>query len=999
MPKKSITLNGFGGGLNKDADLSDLKSEGRGKDEVSFCKNLFLDERGKIVAKYPTVIDEDPSGDIDAGGVTADNDYTSNEADPRKLIISNNRAYMNLGVYASQNKVNWSGNPDFFAPTPYVGQINDSNPDAHSTGIDIDVETDLSGDLNLFLGRNATFNSTGKAVVINKTGADTIVGPAKWMKFMKDKNRNGKVSESATYWNHTGDASEERMYELNNTVSTSGTDVIFYDDVAAGYVDFSSDSATLDGDDMDNLHKIQFYHKYDNDTGWAMVFRGGKTNFDSGNELDGFQGKYYENLDNRDIRLELKTAFGSDMAAGDMDVDYLYIWYDCGGTGDMEFDYAEGTVYDERGKIWRISKSDLIGYGTEDGYVVIDLDWASAIHTGPLFSPSTVKMIAIGLFQPDTSGDWNADDSILRIKEFSIVENVTSLWDNSKFAFYQTGINANGMESLPMRYGTTGGDDIVEGTQYPFLFRFYQPHTRWVDKGKVYYQELDNIENPRGEKLLLAEWDYTDGVKVAGRDDFVEWDADYNDGTDTQPAYDIVLPDPVVSSTYTLESGYPSGVDSIHALFKTSAVVGRTVYIGNVSKQVAYTTITAGGSPNQFIIEATGDYFQNKNSDHPNGTANCNWETHGFGINQIILMEGATTQDGLYTTAASGVVATVTATNDRLNVEQTVSDLTQTSGIISFYGFSDTFESSLILKGAPGKVGGFPDNMYIDLDLGSESIQVMEGVGDRLFVFSENQLLIVNVAQDIEFLEASMLGYGAKLPRQVTRVNEGLALINSTGVHYFDGEKFTDLTLGKLDSVPINPDVCAIMYDTNRKMLWCWFDSASTGAIASGGGIFFYSFASKSWVGNMEAETTGIGAAIDDPGSNSFIGEDGKAWFENSTNLFSIGTSVSDTTADRDVQLETGRISCGNIARNKRFYKVHVTVAVESNMQMYWKTDVSGSYSSAIPLTTNDGLNTLTMTGAKGKWIQLKFANDSGQVKPAFEISDISLTYREKTLK
>ena len=82
MPKKSITLNGFGGGLNKDADLSDLKSEGRGKDEVSFCKNLFLDERGKIVAKYPTVIDEDPSG-----GVDTDNDYTSNEADPRKLII------------------------------------------------------------------------------------------------------------------------------------------------------------------------------------------------------------------------------------------------------------------------------------------------------------------------------------------------------------------------------------------------------------------------------------------------------------------------------------------------------------------------------------------------------------------------------------------------------------------------------------------------------------------------------------------------------------------------------------------------------------------------------------------------------------------------------------------------------------------------------------------------------------------------------------------------
>ena len=90
MPKKSITLNGFGGGINKNADLSDLKSEGRGKDEVAFVKILFLDERGKIIAKYPTVVDQDPSGDIAAGGVTTDNNLSSTETDPRNLLISNN---------------------------------------------------------------------------------------------------------------------------------------------------------------------------------------------------------------------------------------------------------------------------------------------------------------------------------------------------------------------------------------------------------------------------------------------------------------------------------------------------------------------------------------------------------------------------------------------------------------------------------------------------------------------------------------------------------------------------------------------------------------------------------------------------------------------------------------------------------------------------------------------------------------------------------------------
>ena len=62
MPKQTLTLNGFAGGLNLDADESDLASSGQGEDEVQESKNFFLDKRGKIVAEYPEIGDSGTTG-------------------------------------------------------------------------------------------------------------------------------------------------------------------------------------------------------------------------------------------------------------------------------------------------------------------------------------------------------------------------------------------------------------------------------------------------------------------------------------------------------------------------------------------------------------------------------------------------------------------------------------------------------------------------------------------------------------------------------------------------------------------------------------------------------------------------------------------------------------------------------------------------------------------------------------------------------------------------
>ena len=94
------------------------------------------------------------------------------------------------------------------------------------------------------------------------------------------------------------------------------------------------------------------------------------------------------------------------------------------------------------------------------------------------------------------------------------------------------------------------------------------------------------------------------------------------------------------------------------------------------------------------------------------------------------------------------------------------------------------FDGSLIMKSAIGRPAGFSDLSYIDMEFGGDEITVMEPAGDRLFVFTANKLVIINVAQDIEFVEGEFESYGITKNQQVCKVGEGLAWVNKYGVFF-----------------------------------------------------------------------------------------------------------------------------------------------------------------------------------------------------------------------
>tara|TARA_S200002703_G_scaffold113725_1_gene99220 strand:- start:427 stop:783 length:357 start_codon:yes stop_codon:yes gene_type:complete len=105
---------------------------------------------------------------------------------------------------------------------------------------------------------------------------------------------------------------------------------------------------------------------------------------------------------------------------------------------------------------------------------------------------------------------------------------------------------------------------------------------------------------------------------------------------------------------------------------------------------------------------------------------------------------------------------------------------------------------------------------------------------------------------------------------------------------------------------------------------------------------------------------------------------------------------VSNGTSNRHTEVETGRISCGNLAVQKSFKDLYVTVVNNtSTFTVDWAVD-GGSYTGS-PSTISGNGRIKIKVNAKGQDIQFKFAGTN--TNDEFEISDIQLVYRDKKVK
>lgn len=916
MPKKSLVLNGYNGGLNLDSDASDLESKGQGNDELSNSKNLLNDYKGKVNSTIPTSV---------ASGTTADSDVDTSKDE---LLIYDSEYYQETGLYKHGDKVVYNGSVTITGPTAKALSSSE-----HEDAIGLNPTLGTEENKNLFVGAGSdVFNGTAnQAIFADKdtgwaqnpvTGYDIVSFPNGY----SDHSNNGLAlyirgaTSEADFDYHDGDWDDgwvnifEIPFEADTTITfptdwdgnsdefdiipRNGSDVSL---IGSGTGQWNSSglesSGTIDLDhfewiNQDNGSSARYFTQsfLMGEQLWSVVTAGEQV------ATKGLYSDISQSLENHDIAFEVEF-----FDRGNIE-EISFVFKSASGAGNND-DGRGGTFSadeprpDTRVYSYTSSQLDDLGFDGNTTRYTIKFDESGFTGQGNLFDPTDIRFCALNVKYVG----YGVGDTILKLYALYFIpnENVSS-WANNKYIFHQTSLTnetekGRRIESLPVKYIASTPFDAANASSDGLNFEIIRPDgdSGTPINGKIYWQIADDRAEGNGSKFLLAEVDSdgtggdpagnTDtGVKFAGDTEWTGW-VETGSGTNI---YHVKknIPNRPESSTYELESGYPDNVEYLNAFWKTAAVVGRQVYIGNVQQPA--TNISSG-----------------------------------------------------------------------------------------------TYDGSKILKSAVGKYYGFPDSQYIDLEFGGDEIKVLKGVGDRLFVFSTDKLTIVNVAQDFEVLEGQWENMGVSYHKQVCKVNEGLAWVNTHGVHYFDGNKLDTISDEKMLSVDWSSS-SNIGYFPNRKMILVWLDDTK---------IYSYSFKSRSWAGDIQS-----GLLIDKPLSTNVIsGLDGNAYYVSSDDnaIYRIIES-SNTTGIDEIIFETGKIDCGDLSRNKKFKKVYITTTgglYSANETIQF--DTGSGYGSTTNLTA--GTQEVSIDGT-GKYLRIKV---TGSSQVGFEIGDISIIYREKSIK
>ncbi len=906
MAKKTWTLNGFAGGLNTDADLSDVTSEGQGLDEVAELNNLFLDESGKVHGKRPYE--------------TADTSFSSvvQTSNDDNLLLHNNNLYNKTGVYKIGDDVVYSGLSDYQAIDVKVAGSGEFDESPESETVTPDLlfkpvrKTGLSNnweDIILCLGKSSPYNSFGFGMICPLNDSDnTLTWPEKAVRSLRDDGNNGGNDNE---WRHAdaiiGDVnpfdinSDESATEMENHSETASYSTIA--NLWDHWIAATSDDTTLGADagatlsnvidlkggedeetDCTNFEFFQQWHSNHgagDDTNNDRSFLGFSVGSHAYNNQTGEDeaGSFGVNLPSqftgKDLVIDVKINNSSNLLNLNIVID--------SHPNNSQFGTWGADSYCKQ---WTLSLQALIDAGCVTDYQRIRLPYGSASYNGDNFQESEVHTVAI-VPRYSTNPDFDGAVNSWRVREVAFVPSLeeNAGLTNRYFMLSQTRVNDKGIESIPYNIpadggtpGTTAGEVIYIPTKTAKLTVYKPTIASVVGKGNIYIQECDEDGNVLTDMFLLAQWHETDGVKSSSNttDTYTAWD------TGSTPNFvTMTIEEMPQSSTFTLESGYPEGTEYVNATWKHAAVVGRTAYIGAVTQPI-------GG----------------------------------------------------------------------------------------------TEDTSKILKSAIGKPAGFPNLQYIDVEFGGDGITHMEGIGDRLFVFSSTQLVIINVAQDIEFVEAQFPNMGVTHPRQVCKIGEGLGVINGSGVYVFDGQQVQDVKQEKNRNVAINSN-CAIAYNSKLKYLFVWGWNNDTNDVA------LFSFKTNSWIGILLDDITL-------PTSESIPGANGLTYYCVATTEYNLGSVDNDSGTNEATVLRTGKISMGDIARNKKFYKVYINVTNPNGYTLEWSTTDTSSWTTASS-SMSTGTNEVALSGATGKYIMFRLTGASARTD--FEMGELSIIYREKSVK
>lgn len=303
-----------------------------------------------------------------------------------------------------------------------------------------------------------------------------------------------------------------------------------------------------------------------------------------------------------------------------------------------------------------------------------------------------------------------------------------------------------------------------------------------------------------------------------------------------------------------------------------------------------------------------------------------------------------------------------------------------------------------IMKSTVSEFDTFPVFRTVDIAIGDgETIVKLEEYAERLLVFKEKTLYIINASSDTEFLEDTQAFRGISHSAASCKTDYGIAWANQYGVYLYTGNRIENL-FEKNGIRVISPSSWASFYNSDSMIGYApkykqliIFDSAT--AASSSGNLYVYDMVTQSWV-------QGTGVVSGDAKTNTVVDWNGDLVFAHTSGTV-VKWSDTPSSAVSNFELITKEEDFGTPSLRKKIYKIVVTYQGGSSQSV----DVTYGVDGASPTSQFDGnldntsgnivIAELTPSSAisNAKSIQLKFA---GTVATGFKLHDISFVYRTK---
>jgi len=300
----------------------------------------------------------------------------------------------------------------------------------------------------------------------------------------------------------------------------------------------------------------------------------------------------------------------------------------------------------------------------------------------------------------------------------------------------------------------------------------------------------------------------------------------------------------------------------------------------------------------------------------------------------------------------------------------------------------------------------FENRIDVEINDGDDII-ALESLGSKLLEFKRNHLYIINIARDIEFLEATLEYKGCEKDYHVLRGEGFIAWFNKFGFYLYDGKQIRDLLLDKNGQQRV---VWDNYYDVNNVI---GFDPEEKTIVIINKNQKILAFDMKATALYFRSK----GAATNDI-TNIVTTNAGELVFlekYDSTNVelrkYNIAPSQLDSSQINEMAFKTKEYTFGKPSVDKKIISVYLSYKNGDGVELYgFRNDGEEELLAALDGNSETAFKTLHIPIRKAKTefvdkkrfdrikgFGLRFSGSN--VATDFEVNDIQIIFREKSVK